>query len=386
MLRAYISPLGIGYGHASRCANLADRLMEEGFSVYFSARGDAYSYLKASKFEVLGGGDEILWKSKEDGSPDFWGTLKDPSILREFISQILEEKKNLEAISPDVVISDSRLQTLIASEYLGLPTVSVLNQPKLLLHPLIVRWRREILGKSLAKKVEFIVNSMITRFWAVSQATIVADFPPPFSISKYHTSGLPKALMDRLVFSGPLIEPKCGEEEGDIVLIMISGPEAERKPLISELLDFIREVPEDLRGLEFVISLGDPGDLKIEKLSDRVTTYSWLPNKWDFLSKAKVVVSRAGHTIISEALLCGKPLLLIPVPGQTEKIENAKNVQELGLGINLDQEKIKKDFFNHLRTLLEDDGFSKRAMEFRKRFSDWDFLGRAVSVIESVIY
>ncbi|MCC6028877.1 MAG: hypothetical protein LM591_01900 [Candidatus Korarchaeum sp.] len=386
MLRAYISPLGIGYGHASRCANLANRLIEEGFSVYFSARGDAYSYLKANKFEVLGGGEEILWKSKDDGSPDFWGTLKDPSILREFISQVLEEKKNIEAISPDVVISDSRLQTIIASEYLGLPTVSVLNQPKLLLHPLVGGWRKEIFGKSLAEKIEFIINFMLTRSWALSQATIVADFPPPFSISKYHTSDLPKALMDRLVFTGPLLEPKCSGGKGDIVLIMISGPEVERKPFISEILDLIREVPGDLRRLEFVISLGDPGDLRVGKLSDNVTIYNWLPDKWDFLSRARVVVSRAGHTIISESLLCGKPLLLIPVPGQTEKIENAKNIQELGLGICLEQGEIKEGFFNYLRILLEDDGFSRRAMEFRERFSSWDFLGRAVSVIEGVIY
>jgi len=386
MLRAYISPLGIGYGHASRCANLANRLIEEGFSVYFSARGDAYSYLKANKFEVLGGGEEILWKSKDDGSPDFWGTLKDPSILREFISQVLEEKKNIEAISPDVVISDSRLQTIIASEYLGLPTVSVLNQPKLLLHPLVGGWRKDIFGKSLAEKIEFIINFMLTRSWALSQATIVADFPPPFSISKYHTSDLPKALMDRLVFTGPLLEPKCSRGEGDIVLIMISGPEVERKPFISEILDLIREVPGDLRRLEFVISLGDPGDLRVGKLSDNVTIYNWLPDKWDFLSRARVVVSRAGHTIISESLLCGKPLLLIPVPGQTEKIENAKNIQELGLGICLEQGEIKEGFFNYLRILLEDDGFSRRAMEFRERFSSWDFLGRAVSVIEGVIY
>jgi UDP-N-acetylglucosamine--N-acetylmuramyl-(pentapeptide) pyrophosphoryl-undecaprenol N-acetylglucosamine transferase len=386
MLRAYISPLGIGYGHASRCANLANRLIEEGFSVYFSARGDAYSYLKANKFEVLGGGEEILWKSKDDGSPDFWGTLKDPSILREFISQVLEEKKNIEAISPDVVISDSRLQTIIASEYLGLPTVSVLNQPKLLLHPLVGGWRKDIFGKSLAEKIEFIINFMLTRSWALSQATIVADFPPPFSISKYHTSDLPKALMDRLVFTGPLLEPKCSGGEGNIVLIMISGPEVERKPFISEILDLIREVPGDLRRLEFVISLGDPGDLRVGKLSDNVTIYNWLPDKWDFLSRARVVVSRAGHTIISESLLCGKPLLLIPVPGQTEKIENAKNIQELGLGICLEQGEIKEGFFNYLRILLEDDGFSRRAMEFRERFSSWDFLGRAVSVIEGVIY
>lgn len=389
MPKVYISPLGIGYGHASRCVNLAKRLVEEGFSVYFSAKGDALSYLRGSpeRFPLIGEGEEIIWKQREDGSPDFWGSLREPKILKEFISQTLEEKDYLEAISPDVVISDSRLQTLVASEYLGLPTVAILNQPKLLLHPLIARRFSFTLPRlSLARKLEFLVNSTITRFWALSQASLVADFPPPFSISRYQTSNLPKALMDRLVFTGPLLEPKCDEACDELVLIMISGPEQERRSVIGEVLELMRRIPEALREMEFIVSLGEPGSLRVEELSGNVKVFSWLPDKWKFLSRAKVVVSRAGHTTISESLLCGKPLLLIPVPGQTEKMENARSVQELGLGLYIDQSDIKSEFFRSLRVILENDGFSKRAKEFRDRFSSWDFLGRAVGAIESVLH
>ncbi|MEM0295037.1 MAG: glycosyltransferase [Candidatus Korarchaeum sp.] len=389
MPKAYISPLGIGYGHASRCVNLAKRLVKEGFSVYFSARGDAFTYLKGSPegFPLFGEGKEIVWKQREDGSPDFWGTLKEPGILREFVAQVLEERDYLEAVSPDVVISDSRLQTLVASEYLGLPSVSILNQPKLLLHPLIVKKSTSTLprGLSIAKRLESVVNSAITRFWALSQASLVADFPPPFNISKYQTSNLPKALMDRLVFTGPLLEPECDEVRDELVLIMISGPEYERRSVLGEIIALMERIPEELRELEFVVSMGEPGTLRVEELSSNVKIFSWLPNKWEFLSRARVVVSRAGHNVISESLLCGKPLLLIPVPGQTEKMENAKSVQELGLGLYMNQDDLEKRFFDYLRTLLKNSGFHKRAKEFRDKFLDWDFLGRAVGAIESVI-
>lgn len=389
MPKVYISPLGIGYGHASRCVNLASKLAEDGFSVYFSARGDAFSYLRnlRDRFRVLGGGKEMLWKQKEDGSPDFWGTLKEPGLLKEFILHILEEKARLEAISPDVVISDSRLQTVIASEYLGLPTVSILNQPKLLLHPIIIKG--PIFNKrrfSIAEKIESVVNSTLTRFWALSQASLIADFPPPFSISRYQTSNLPKALVDRLVFTGPLLNPECSGDEGDFILIMISGPEYERKPIIGDLLELLREVPEDLKGFKFIMSLGEPGELNSWNIGTNVKVYNWLPNKWEFLSKAKVVVSRAGHTIISESLLCGKPLLLIPVPGQTEKVENARSVEDLGFGYRIEQNSLKIDFFERLRALLSNEEIFKRVKEFREKFSDWDFLGRAAGVVESVIY
>ncbi|MCS7103811.1 MAG: hypothetical protein NZ992_08045 [Candidatus Korarchaeum sp.] len=389
MLKAYISPLGVGYGHASRCVNLARRLVREGFSVYFSAKGDAFTYLKGSldEFPLFGEGKEIIWKQREDGSPDFWGTLKEPKILKEFIAQTLEERDYLEAVSPDVVISDSRLQTLVASEYLGLPSVSILNQPKLLLHPLIVKKSTSTIsrGLSIAKKLESAVNSTITRFWALSRASLVADFPPPFSISKYQTSNLPKALMDRLVFTGPLLEPECNEVREELILVMISGPEYERRPFVREIIALMERIPEKLRELEFIVSLGEPGTFKVEELSSNVRIFSWLPNKWEFISKAKVVVSRAGHTIISESLLCGKPLLLIPVPGQTEKMENARIVQELGLGLYMDKDDLKERFFDYLKIFLNNDSFHKRAREFRDRFYDWDFIGRAVGAIESVI-
>lgn len=393
MLKAYISPLGIGYGHASRCLNLARRLMEEGFSISFSAYGDASLYLKdAQGVEVIHGGEEIVWKHRPDGSPDLWGTLKNLQELRKFFRHVKMEKENIERTSPDIVISDSRIPTLFAAQYLGVPSVAVLNQPKLLLSPLIKKNAHlhdldEEEGYNVFSIViEKLLNATITRFWGLSQASIVADFPPPSSISKYHTSDLPKSLRDRIIFSGPLIEPKCRDEEGNVVLIIISGPSAERKSLADLIMDLLRDVPEDLKEYEFIVSLGNPsGSRDLEDLSDNVKVYDWLPDKWKYLSMASVVVSRAGHTTITEALMCGKPLLLIPVPGQTEKLENAKSVVKMGLGLMLRQSDVKREFYKALRRLLNPE-FKERVMKFKGKFENWDFIDRAAGIVQSVIY
>ncbi len=393
MPRAYFSPLGIGYGHASRSLNLAMRLKKEGFSIFFSAYGDASSYLMGARgIEVVHCGEEMVWKQKPDGSPDLWGTLKSLSELRKFLHHIKIEKENIEAASPDVIISDSRVSTLIAAQYLGVPSVVVLNQPKLLLSPLM---RRNAPPDELSDSegysmfstvVEKLLNMAITRFWGLSQASIIADFPPPFSISKYHTSNLPKPLMDRIAFSGPLIEPKCElDKEEDTILIMISGPGAERKSLANVIVDLLNNVPDNMRDYDFVVSLGEPSGSGNEEIRGNVKIYKWLPDKWSFLERARLVVSRAGHTTIAEALMCGKPLLLIPVPGQTEKMENARSIEEMGLGKMLKQSEVKTKFFEVLRSLLEEE-YRERARKFRERFSDWNFLDRAAGIIESVLY
>ncbi len=393
MLRAYFSPLGIGYGHASRSLNLAMRLKKEGFSVFFSAYGDASSYLTGAEgVEVVHCGEEMVWKQKPDGSPDLWGTLKSLSELKKFLHHVKTEKENIEAASPDVVISDSRIPTLIAAQYLGVPSVVVLNQPKLLLSPLMRRNAppddlSESEGYSvLSTVVEKLLNMAITRFWGLSQASIIADFPPPFSISKYHTSDLPKPLMDRIVFSGPLIEPNCkSDRKEDVILIMISGPGAERRSLADVILKLLNDIPGDLRDYEFVVSLGEPSNSGDEEVRDNVRIYKWLPDKWSVLERARLVVSRAGHTTIAEALMCGKPLLLIPVPGQTEKMENARSIEEMGLGRMVRQSEVEARFFEVLRSLLKRE-YEERVRRFRERFKDWNFLDRAAGIIESVLY
>ncbi len=392
MLKAYISPLGIGFGHASRCVSLAKRLSGENFQIFFSAYGDAVEYIRRSmpEADLIEGGEEIIWKQKPDGQPDIKKTLSSLSDLKKFIEHLKKEKENIEYISPDIVISDSRASTLMASQYLGISSVVILNQPKLLLSPLF--YKKISINKNLedistaAKIFEKLINSAITRFWGLAYASIIADFPPNDSISRFHTRDLPKPLNDRVVFSGPLIQPNCKQyEPEDIILVMISGPKKERESLAKEILYLVKDIPPDLRNYRFIISLGDPKKEEILDLSSNVTVYSWLPDKWEYLSRAKVVVSRAGHTTISEALVCGKPLLMIPVPGQTEKIENAKSVQDKGLGILLEQSSVKTNFFKSIRSLLHP-RFLEKAAQFKEKYENWDFIDRAVGVIEGVVY
>ncbi len=392
MLKAYISPLGIGFGHASRCVSLAERLSREGFRIFFSAYGDAVEYIRRNmpKADLIEGGEEIVWKQKPDGQPDIKKTLRSVSDFKKFIEHLRREKENIEYISPDIVISDSRASTLMASQYLGISSVVILNQPKLLLSPLFYKTipiNRDLEDVSIAAKIfEKLINSAITRFWGLAYASIIADFPPNDSISRFHTTDLPKPLNDRVVFSGPLIQPKCKQYNSEnIILVMISGPRKERESLAEDILDLAKNIPSYLRNYEFIISLGDPRKEEVFKLSDNVTVYSWLPDKWEYLSRARVVVSRAGHTTISEALVCGKPLLLVPVPGQTEKIENAKSVQDRGLGILLEQSSVKSNFFKAVRSLLHP-RFIEKAAQFRKKYENWNFIDRATGVIEGVVY
>lgn len=68
-----------------------------------------------------------------------------------------------------------------------------------------------------------------------------------------------------------------------------------------------------------------------------ITDYELFPRKGgDFdgaLARARGVISSAGHQIISEALVLGKPILVLPQTGQYEQALNAKMLTRAGRGM-----------------------------------------------------
>ncbi len=74
----------------------------------------------------------------------------------------------------------------------------------------------------------------------------------------------------------------------------------------------------------------------------------------EILSKATLVVGRAGINTISELILLNKPCLLIPLPQGSEQKQNAAYVHEIGLGEVGEQEKLSsKILFNQIQEMLK---------------------------------
>ncbi len=390
-MKAYLSALGIGLGHVSRSLALARRLTRAGLSVAISSYGDALEYVKIHGDDILvfDGGREISWVMGPYGSPDLIRTLRNVREIPKFIEHVRVEMSNISNYAPDVVISDSRISAVIAAKVLDVPVVVLLNQPKLLISPLITEAIYRIIKgfysdrmMKIPEIVERALNTAMTTLWAASEFALIVDFPPPDNISRAQTSNLPRRILSKAVFTGPLIEVPCEPSEEDLILIIVSGPGAERRSLAEDLLkisdDLAREFPE----YEVVISLGEPGSDEVVERGN-LKIYGWLPDseKWEYMSRASLVVSRAGHTTISEALLCGKPLVLIPTPKHTEKIENAKSVRDKGLGVVVDQVHVRQQLIGAIKRVLRDRNMKEGALKFRERYKDWDFLDRAVGPV-----
>ena len=133
--RAYFTPYGVGLGHASRLVTIASRLNREKVSARFSSYGEAASYVQMHGFKCNSvPAVELAW-SDESGFSTKSSIGNIPTWFTNFTRQVVHETRNLVSFGPDVVVSDSRLSPLVSAKMLGIPSISILNQVKLLLSP-----------------------------------------------------------------------------------------------------------------------------------------------------------------------------------------------------------------------------------------------------------
>jgi len=79
-----------------------------------------------------------------------------------------------------------------------------------------------------------------------------------------------------------------------------------------------------------------------------------------------VVVSRAGHGTIMEAVSCGKPMVLIPTPGHSEQYGNARRAVEIGFAEAVEQYDLTAErLVEKVETVLNEESYRRKAEELQ---------------------
>jgi UDP:flavonoid glycosyltransferase YjiC (YdhE family) len=97
-------------------------------------------------------------------------------------------------------------------------------------------------------------------------------------------------------------------------------------------------------------------------------------------------VCHAGESTVSQSLLAGVPLLLMPE--SAESFLTAQRVRELGAGINIDELARPLDWAAIVRGMLQGEGYRAAAQDFARRHAGFDALGQAealAAVLETVL-
>ena len=312
-----------------------------------------------------------------DGTIDPWRSLKWKGIssLAVFARQVRAELRHIATFSADLVVSDSRLSSVVAAKILGKPCITILNQMSI-----IAPGFRHHSGWSDFSRVFSI--GILTSLWSLSDEIIVPDFPPPNTIAAYNTI-IPRPYRDKVKYYGPIISvrpknlpsvaairEKLGLDTRKTVFAALSGPTLERTWLAEKLVKAARGLSNDF---QVVISLGNRNGHKEPWQEGNVRVYDWLYTRHEMLKASDLIVGRGGHTTVLEALAYGKPMILIPAQEQTEQIANTRRANEMGVAKALDQRHLSSQLLQErIEQVLNSKDFAERAQKFERLSSEYD--------------
>lgn len=344
-------------------ALIARKLIQEDISVKFSSFRDGLSYLRNSGFDCEEVPPiDIGWSafSTRQSFP------KLPATLLSFRRQVFHELSIIRRFKPSVVLSDSRLSSIIAASLLGVPSLAVLNQLRILIpRPTKIPFPRF---------VEDSAAEVLAYLWSAAERILVPDLPPPFTIAKSNIFGVRHT--GKLRFTGFLFKPPIFERSKldqvrnalglgngrPIIFALISGPSPTRARILEKAIEAAEDYSSEFH---FIISMGVEHGSTAPQRTDWGILFEWCPFRDELMFLSDIILARAGHSVISQSILFGKPMLLVPIPSHSEQMANAARAGELGVATILAESAIASELGEQMRYLLTSTQVKGRVIELK---------------------
>jgi UDP:flavonoid glycosyltransferase YjiC (YdhE family) len=389
MAKAYLAPYGVGLGHASRLISISEHLKRDNTTIKFSSFGEAVSYINNHGYECLRVPPiEFAWNNGGFSVKNSISNI--PLWFTNFARQVAQETRNIDTFDPNVVVSDSRLSPLVSSRVLGIPSIVILNQIKLLLSPRIREFRA-------ARVFEKLNGEFFGNMWSIAEKLLIPDLPPPYTIAEHNIWNLEsvKKKMHYIGFTTPkwqgdnqairnVINSLNLDRKKPIIFIHISGPRETRLSLISTILDASKYFRKEI---QYIISEGKPNGSTIpRKLSSSGWYYEWCPVRDEIFALSDLVVIRAGHEAISHAIEHGKPVVSIPIQNHGEQLGNSEKVDSMKIGIRLDPLNTNPpQIADTIHRILDDKSYLENVQKIKKITDRHDGINNALEIIKSFI-
>lgn len=389
MAKAYLAPYGVGLGHASRLISISEQLKKDNTAIKFSSFGEAVSYINNHGYECVSVPPiEFAWNNGGFSVKNSISNI--PLWFTNFARQIAHETRNISTFEPNVVVSDSRLSPIISSRILGIPSIVILNQIKLLLSPRIREFRA-------AKVFEKLNGEFFGNIWSIAEKLLIPDLPPPYTIAEHNIWNL-ESVKKKMHYIGFTTSKWKDDEQATsnvihslnldrrkpIIFMHISGPRETRLGLISNIIDASKFFRKEI---QFIISEGKPnGSIVPKKLSSTGWYYEWCPVRDEIFALSDLVVIRAGHEAISHAIDHGKPVVSIPIQNHGEQLGNSEKVARMKIGITLDPTNTNPPkIADAIHRILDDKSYLENVQRIKKITDRYDGINNALEIIRSFI-
>lgn len=386
LMRVYIAMYGVGLGHASRMLLVANDLSQHNVTVEFSSFGDSVNYIKSHGIECFSGPSiDMGWGTDRSFSVKE-SITKLPKNFLSFIAQLGTEGKNIGNFKPDVVISDTRLSSLLMAKTLDVPCITILNQIKLLLSPRLHEFR-------VARIFEDMLGEMLGSLWTKSDSVLIPDLPPPYTLSEQNIwpvgSSINKLRYIGFMTPKPIINEECVNKVAKlldvtrnkpIVFAHISGPTPTKMIVLKKIMEAVKDNDK----IQFVVSEGKPNGDTVPKRIKNGWYFEWCPVRDEIFAMSDLLLTRGGHSTLAQTIQYGNPVITIPIRNHGEQLGNANKIQKIGLGLMLNEKGLKsEDISNAIELVLNDSSFSNNAKMLMNISNKLNGVNNIVNVVRS---
>lgn len=340
----FISVCGEGFGHASRGIAIAKEMELHGHKICIACYGTTLERIKKEEANGIPTYPELKMTGKNGAFNLAASIAKSASAPANIARAIIHEKKIIEKTKTDIVISDSRLSTVLAGKLAKKPVFYVCNQNT---YPDIHFKESKNMLKKIQDKIKRLnieiegklVGSVMESPLFFADKIIIADFKGKDAIC-YPLVSNKKEYKKKTLFLGPISKAaiektnkKKWESKQKKILVSFGGQkyrEGFYKKLIEkakkmEMFDFLfvsMFTQKELR----------QGNLQLKK---------FVSNLLEWMNTADLLVMPGGHSGIMESIILKKPSLIIPDKNQQEQLSNAKIYKKKGLGEMLELKDIE---------------------------------------------
>jgi predicted glycosyltransferase len=288
----------VGIGHASRTCEVLDEFRKNGWTATAIAANHAAAYIKSRGIAVKDIPLSVMMK-ESNGKLDMQKTVLE-NVRMSNITATGKIGKVLESEKPDLILIDTTLMGVLATRgYKNKKNTPVLFMTN---DNTFGNIKNEML-RSRADMIDDFVQS-------VADAYLIPDVPPPYTVTEYNLK-----IKKKMIFIGPV--NKIGSAK----------------------------LPEKTEGIFVTEGKSGLGSAKFTELLKARE-----PSARDYEKKfleSEIVIHHGGHNTALECIVAEKPQVVIPMEGYTERLNNARKVEELGAGIMLHDEWLDKNTLEH---------------------------------------
>ncbi len=318
--RVLVAPLDWGLGHTTRCIPLIRELLRQGCEVWLAAEGATAKILQTEfpQLTVLFlTGYHIRYSDSAKGF--LWRLIRQiPKINRAITDEHKWLEQQLNLYDFDATISDNRFG-LYAKD-----ATCIFITHQLTIKSPLGKWSEQILQRWNYKYI-----NRFSECW-------VPDLPNGNNIAGQlsHPAKNPAIPVRYTGLLSRFVKKNDYEKKRHIVIIL-SGPEPQRRILENKLIDelvYYNGTADVIRGL--------PSSDMILPSTNDIRFYNHLPADElnTKIAEAEFVISRTGYSTVMDVIQLQKKSILIPTPGQTEQEYLARYLQQKKIAYCLQQD------------------------------------------------